>query len=283
MRLRANADSSDALASLLHDISPNGIVETREPGSPDVWLEAYLPANDEACTIIDRLRESPLLQDHPLFINQIRQEDWIVQWRQQHHPLLLAQHLYIRPPWDESAPPTGAISLTIEPCMAFGTGRHETTQLCVQGLVERLEPGMQVLDLGCGSGILALAAAKLGATAVLALDIDPVAVQAARKNANINDLRANVQIERGSLATILHSPRRFDLALVNIVGTVILQLLAGDLVSCLRPGGRALFSGILASELAEIIATLPSAGFEMIAQRALGEWHYIEAIAKHDN
>ena len=205
-----------------------------------------------------------------------------MQWRQQHHPLLLAQHLYIRPPWDESTPPTGAISLTIEPCMAFGTGRHETTQLCVQGLVERLEPGMQVLDLGCGSGILALAAAKLGATAVLALDIDAIAVDATRDNAQVNGVADKVVAENGSLETVLTSARRFDLLVVNILARVILEMTDQRLGDLVRPGGTALFSGIIDTQVDEVEAGLRRTGLHPKKRRQSGDWVLVVATRPGD-
>ena len=166
--------------------------------------------------------------------------------------------------------------------MAFGTGRHESTQLCIQQILQYALPGMTMLDLGCGSGILALVAAKLGAASVLALDNDPLAVRAARENAEINGESERVRVvETDSLAALRHSARRFDLTVVNIRPAAILNYLREGLAHCLRPGGRAIMSGIMASEMAAVAAALPDAGFVLERDEAQGEWRCI--VAKKTN
>ena len=205
-------------------------------------------------------------------VERIRQSDWVRQWRASQQPMLLARRIHLQPPGQKSKPPPGSIALIIDPGMAFGTGRHETTQLCLWGLVERLRHGMRVLDLGCGSGILALSAAKLGAGQVFALDLDPVAVQCARKNAALNGLSDRVAIICASLSSLLNSPSRFDLAMINITASIIQQFLREDLKRIFRPGGMAIFSGILAAEMQTLTSDLQKAGFDIIQERALGEW-----------
>lgn len=268
------------LVDLLLTNVTSGIIERREQGSPDIWLEAYLPTDKNSCRVIEQFQKSPILDKHPFTVDTVFEMDWVEQWQKQHPSLLIADRVFVHRPWEESTPPPGAISLVIEPGMAFGTGRHETTQLCIRGLVDRVQPGMKVLDLGCGSGILAFVAAKLGAASVLALDNDPLATEFALKNRGMNHLDDKVQIACGSISSLRHSPRRFDLILVNIVTPMIRQLVSDDLKFYLRPGGRLLLSGILDSEMNGITEFLPQNGLRVIGQRRMGEWCYIEAVAQ---
>ena len=164
------------------------------------------------------------------------------------------------------------IEIALDPGMAFGTGTHPTTQLCLEALESLIQPAQDVLDLGAGSGILSIAAAKLGARDVLALDIDPIAVAATCENARANGVARNIVAQQGSLETVLHSARRFDLVLVNILARIILQLAEQGLCEIVRPGGTAIFSGIIDSQIEDVELALRKTGLQPIERRQMGDW-----------
>ena len=149
---------------------------------------------------------------------------------------------------------------------------------CAWEALERLiSPAQDVLDLGSGSGILSIAAAKLGARKVLALDIDPIAVEATAGNARANGVQDKILAQQGSLETLLHSARRFDVIIVNILARVILQLTTEGLGEILRPGGLAIFSGIIDEQLDEVETALARCGLQPIARHQRGDWLLVEA------
>jgi ribosomal protein L11 methyltransferase len=157
--------------------------------------------------------------------------------------------------------------------MAFGTGLHPSTRLCLLGLESHLRSGDRVLDLGTGSGILAIAAAKLGASEVLALDIDPMAVASARENVQRNGVSGVVDVIQGSLAEA--KTRRgsgFDLVVVNILAEVILQLLEEGLVEAVCPHGRLIVGGIIATRVPEVLREMTCQGLEIVGQRQEEDW-----------
>ena len=171
------------------------------------------------------------------------------------------------------------IVLALDPGMAFGTGTHPTTQLCLIAAEELLAgwPAVDVLDLGCGSGILGIAALKLGARRVLALDIDPLAVTSAQENAARNGVADRITVQQGSLETLRGSSRHFDLMLVNILAKAIIEMCDQGLGEALREGGKAIFSGIIEDQADEVEAALRRAGLEPYRRRVQGDWVAIEA------
>jgi ribosomal protein L11 methyltransferase len=163
--------------------------------------------------------------------------------------------------------------------MAFGTGTHPSTQLVLEATEDLLEnwPGAKVLDLGCGSGILSILAAKMGAAHVLALDTDPIAVRATAENAAANHAADRITAQTGSLDSLLHAATRFDLALVNILAKVIIAMCGQGLSSVIRPGGIGVFGGIIDDQADEVEAALRSTGLTPYKRRMSGDWVVIEA------
>jgi ribosomal protein L11 methyltransferase len=207
----------------------------------------------------------------------VADEDWAEAWKAHYHPVRIGQRVLIRPIWVPLEIGPDDVEIALDPGMAFGTGTHPTTQLCLEALEARLQPGAHVLDLGCGSGILAIGAAKLGAHHVLGLDIDPVAVDVARANIVSNGVADRVTIEQGSLENIITSARRFDLIVVNILARTIIQMCDQHLGQTVRPGGLAIFSGIIADQAADVEAALRKTGLTPTQRRQQGDWVAIEA------
>jgi ribosomal protein L11 methyltransferase len=164
------------------------------------------------------------------------------------------------------------IVLSLDPGMAFGTGTHPTTQLCLEALETMVEADTDVLDLGCGSGILAIAAAKLGANKILALDIDPIAIDATIENAEDNGVLAQITAQTGSLESVLASARRFDLIVVNILAKIIIPMCDNHLGDTVRPGGKAIFSGIIEDQADDVEAALRKTGLEPYERLNQGDW-----------
>ncbi|MFQ5879377.1 MAG: 50S ribosomal protein L11 methyltransferase, partial [Dehalococcoidia bacterium] len=210
-------------------------------------------------------------------------DDWAHAWKEFFPVLRVGRRLVIRPTWREHSPYEDDVVIHLDPGVAFGTGQHPTTRLCLQALEELTRAGMRVLDLGTGSGILAIAAAKLGATLVLALDIDPQATRAARENIWLNDVAEVVRAEEGSLghAWPTHLPGQldFDLAVANISALAVCDL-AAALATVLKPRGLAVVSGFTTESADAVARCLEAAGLTVERTDAEGEWQAI--IARRD-
>lgn len=192
-----------------------------------------------------------------------------------YQPVRVGRRLVVVPAWLN--PPLAAddVPLRMDPGMAFGTGSHPTTQLCLAALEANLKPGDAVLDLGTGSGILSIAAAKLSAGPILALDIDPEAVRVARENCAANGLADRVRVEAGSLTEVLAGQFgrvEFPLVVANILPTVLVSLLDEGLARCVEPGGVLILSGILEAQAADVQAAGQQQGLDFVAQDQCETW-----------
>lgn len=292
--LRADGESAEAIADVLARYGHQGVSIEQVGIPPDTWdetevpppaqlmLRVYFPDDDQ---LDSTKRELEAALGHMRLMypmprpayRTLDAEDWAEAWKAHYQPVRIGRRLLIRPQWIAIEPAPGDIEITLDPGMAFGTGTHPTTQLCLEALERLMQPAHDVLDLGSGSGILAIAAAKLGARKVLALDIDPIAVEATTANARANGVGAKVIAEQGSLASVLGSARRFDLAVVNILARVILQLAEQRLSEIVRPGGLVICSGIIDTQLDEVEAALRRSGLLPCARRQQGDWVLVEA------
>ncbi len=292
--LRADGESAEAIAEVLTRYGHQGVSIEQAGIPPDTWdesevpapqqlmLRAYIPDDDKQEATKQELEAAlghmRLMYPMPQPAYQtLNEEDWAEAWKVHYQPLRVGQRLLIRPLWIDIEPAPADIEIALDPGMAFGTGAHPTTQLCLEVLEGLIEPAQDVLDLGCGSGILAIAAAKLGARKVLALDIDPIAVDATADNARANGVEDKIIAECGSLETVLGAARRFDLMIVNILARVIMQLTERGLGEIVRPGGAAIFSGLIDSQLDDVEAALLRTGLQPYARHQRGDWMLIEA------
>lgn len=292
--LNVDGEAAEAVAELLQryghqgvsiehgGIPPDKLDEDELPPPQFLTVRAYFPVDDRAEETRARL-ESALGYMNMMYpmpkptYQQMADEDWAEAWKAHYHPVPIGRKLFIRPRWVELADTHNRLIISLDPGMAFGTGTHPTTQLCMEALEDLTLPGAQVLDLGCGSGILAIAAAKLGAGYVLALDIDPIAVQATQENIEQNSVAEKITAQLGSLESVVGSARRFDLAVVNILARIIIQMCDEHLGDVIRPGGKAIFSGIILDQADDVEIALRKTGLEPYARRLQGDWVAIEA------
>jgi len=196
-------------------------------------------------------------------------------WKQHYQPLKIGKKWLVLPAWINSDPSETRTIVRIDPAMAFGTGTHPTTQLCLLAIEDHLAPHQAVIDLGCGSGILAIGALKAGASFALALDTDPLAVQAAQRNAQLNNVQANLQVAQGSLVEILagnFALKQAPLVLANILAPVLVSLFKQGLAQLLQPGGRLVLSGILENQADEVLIAGREAGLELIQSYQAEDW-----------
>ncbi|RME33932.1 MAG: 50S ribosomal protein L11 methyltransferase [Thermoflexia bacterium] len=281
--VETTGEGAEAIAEVLSRFASRGVaIEAGPEGLATglVVVRAYLPVDDELPETRRRLEEalwhlSQILPIPEPSFRIVAEEEWAEVWKA-HYPVLhLGKHLVIRPSWLSYTPGEGEVVIDLDPGMAFGTGTHPTTQMCLLALEEHVRPGMRVLDLGTGSGILAIAAAKLGAAYVLAVDNDPQAVAIARQNVRRNGVADRVQVVGGSLP---QARGLFDLVVVNILAKVILEMLEQGLAARLKPAGRLILAGFLKSQEEEITRTLGRVGLQVVAQREIDDWITLEAI-----
>jgi len=292
--LRVDGEAAEATAALLqrygyqgvaveHEgIPPDKLDEDQIPPATTLAVKAYVP-EDERTEDVKLQLESALgymnmMYPMPTPIYRIVEEaDWAEAWKVHYHPVRIGKRLLIRPLWTQVDLQPDDIEIALDPGMAFGTGTHPTTQLCLEALEDLIVPSANVLDLGCGSGILAIAAAKLGALHVLALDIDTVAVEAALLNAEQNSAAEKITVQEGSLESLVTSARRFDLIVVNILARIIIEMCSQHLGEVVRPGGLAIFSGIIEEQADDVETALRTTGLQPYARRKQGDWVVIEA------
>ena len=196
--------------------------------------------------------------------------EWLTAWRS-HYGLLRIGRLVIRPSWQEYVPRPGEAVVVQDPGMAFGTGHHPTTRRCLEQLEQRIVSEMSVLDLGTGSGILAIAAVKLGAGSVVALDNDGDAVESARDNAQANGVDAEIKVIHGTLPNSLVSSGGYQLAVANVTAQVIASK-AQPLMDALTPDGLLVVSGILNERLQEVEEALSKVNATVVEQVLDGDW-----------
>ncbi len=213
-------------------------------------------------------------------VRDVAEEDWAEAWKEHFHIERFGERIVIVPSWRAYEPAPGDVVVGLDPGMAFGTGQHETTRMCIEALERAVQPGMRVLDVGSGSGILSLVAAKLGAR-VTALDTDPDCVRITTDNARRNGVGRAVDAREGSAGAAwpFGEPPlgTFDVIVANIVARVIAGL-APSLVEALAPGGRLIVSGVIGEREREVRDALTGADARIDAVRRMGEWRCIEAV-----
>ncbi|MBQ3864669.1 MAG: 50S ribosomal protein L11 methyltransferase [Clostridia bacterium] len=200
---------------------------------------------------------------------QLEEEDWANNWKKYFKPFLAGKHIVVKPTWEEYTPKAGEKILEMDPGMAFGSGTHETTSMCVSLIEEITKEGMHVIDVGCGSGILSIAALMCGAKDALAIDIDPVATRVARENAKINGYADRIEVREGNL--VEEDVEKCDLMVANIVADVIIHL-APTAAGIVKEGGYFICSGIIREREQEVIDAVTGLGFTPVSSMHRGEW-----------
>jgi ribosomal protein L11 methyltransferase len=268
------------------DLVEEGLGARVDPAKPAI-VRAYLPARDEAATAraiaeaseaLGHLQAFGLRPIGELTTRVVHEADWAEAWKEHFPVLRVGRRLVIRPTWREHEARPGDVVVALDPGMAFGTGLHPTTRLCLAAL-ERVADrgavdGTRVLDVGCGSGILAIAAVQLGAAQAVGVDTDPIAIDATAANATRNDLEGVIRAREGSLPT---GEAPFGLVLANLIAGVLVPL-APLLRAELAPGGALIASGIFVDRETEVARAFEAAGLAITARDAEGDWVALEAV-----
>jgi ribosomal protein L11 methyltransferase len=249
----------------------------------DVKVTGYYPVDERIADTVARI-EGKLKRLRTLdlgfdagkltsFTNAVDEEDWAEYWKKSYKPFRLGKHMVVKPGWEAFDPRPGDRIIEIDPGMAFGTGTHETTGLCVELVEELVRPGMDVIDIGTGTGILAIAAALMGAR-VLATDLDPIAVRVASENVAKNGFADTIRTRAGDLLEAVDETA--DVVVANIIADVI-RMLAAPVRAHIRPGGKFICSGIARERKGEVVEALDAAGYRNLDIRDRGEWTAIAA------
>ncbi len=231
-------------------------------------------------SLLNTLREQDTEQEYgrlTLETGSVDEEDWSTAWQKYYHTVKIGKNLVVRPQWEEYTAQDNEVVLTLNPGMAFGTGTHHTTSLCMELLEKYLSPEDTVLDVGCGSGILAITAALLGAKKIIGCDIDEVAVKVAGENAALNHVEERISFHRGDLTSQVEGS--FQVIVANIVADVIIRL-CDDVTRYLAPNGIFIASGIIDERREDVLAAMEKQGIEVIEERANGGWVALACKAK---
>ncbi len=234
-----------------------------------VIVHMYMSEEENIAQILHLVQDRMTREEVPFTIETegLKQEDWEKGWKAFYHPIEIGKRLAVVPSWEQYS--TERVKITLDPGMAFGTGTHETTALCLNVLDNLVKGGETVLDIGTGSGILAIAAVKLGAKSALGVDIDPMCVRVANENAAINGVENEFSVKIGDLSKTVSG--KFDIICANIVANAIKEL-AKFIPSLLKENGTFLASGIIDTRCDEVVETLESVGLKINEVKHDGGW-----------
>ncbi|MGD8456270.1 MAG: 50S ribosomal protein L11 methyltransferase [Anaerolineales bacterium] len=293
--LVVNGEMAEAVAEVLSRYVQNGVVIQNLDVSDNPYeseqltgllrVSGYLPIDSQSEQIRRRIEEAlwHLGQIQPLpepEFNIIPEKDWMEAWKQHYRPIHVGRRLLVLPAWIDNPDP-GRIPIFIDPGMAFGTGVHPTTQLSLRLIEKHIRPGGAVFDVGCGSGILSIAAYKLGASPVCGVDVDLKAVEIARENAAANGILEGVSFHLGSLVEIevgLFPVRQAPLVVANILTHILLDLLDRGLAGLVAENGVLLLAGILQDQQHEILAAVKNHGLAVIDRIQMDDWLAFAAL-----
>ena len=301
--LLVNGELAEAVADVLARFAPNGVV-TESTGVKyvdeenigvtvgPISVRAYLEVNDQLEETRQKLEEAlfylGMIQPLPAPVyKQIADRNWMEAWKEHYKPIPIGKRLMIVPAWMDSPEPS-RIAIRIDPGMAFGTGTHPTTQLCLELIEEFMEERRKtkenssfifhlssLIDIGCGSGILSIAALKLGATRALGVDIDIESVRNSRENADKNGIGAELILGQGSVAEVKAGQFAFasaPLVVANILAPVIIRLFDAGLGELVEAGGAVILSGILSEQAEKVREAAQAKGLVLTEQCQMGDW-----------
>ena len=300
-------EATEAVANILHEAGASGVViedshepdrihedkfgeiyELKKEDFPEegVIVKAYLPVNSFLIETVKEIRESvDNLVEYGLDVginlistNEVDEEDWATSWKKYYHPVKISERFTIVPTWEDyELVDSDELIIELDPGMAFGTGTHPTTVMCLQALEKYVEKGDSVIDVGTGSGVLSIGAALLGAKTVHALDLDEVAVTAAKENIQLNKVQNTVQVTHGNLLDSIKEPASVIVA--NILAEVIMTF-SQDAYAILPENGLFIVSGIIAQKRDLVKDDLVSKGFEIIESVLMEDWVAIIAAKR---
>ena len=288
--LTVDGELAESVADVLARFAPNGVMteqsvkfndeEDEGTATGPITVRAYLEVNDQLEETRQKIEESlyylGMITPVPTpTYKQIADQNWMEDWKQHYKPILIGEGLLILPAWLESPDPK-RIPIKIDPGMAFGTGTHPTTQLCLE-LMERsvISNWKLVIDVGCGSGILSIAALKLGADKVLGVDIDMESVKNSRENADLNGIGEELMLGQGSVTEILQGNFPFKsapLVVANILAPVLIRLFDAGLADLIEPNGEIILSGILDHQAESVIEAGQAKGLKRGETRQMKDW-----------
>lgn len=302
--IHTTEEAVEPVCNLLHEAGASGVVIedpidlVKDWGvhfgeiyqlSPDdypeegVIIKAYFPVNSFLAETIEEIKEAInglLMYDIDLGHNNIQlaevhEEEWATAWKKYYKPVKVSSSITITPTWEEYTPTEEETVIELDPGMAFGTGTHPTTVLCIQALDKVIKGGEQVVDVGTGSGVLSIAAAKLGAKKVLALDLDYVAVESASQNVLLNRVDDIVSVKQNHLLEGLED--QYEVIVANILAEVIIRFVQ-DAAAVLKPNGTFITSGIIKRKKQEVKDALIAGGFAIEEIVEMDDW--VAFIAK---
>lgn len=234
-----------------------------------VSISGYMETNENVVSVVEQLKIM-LPQDARVEVISVNEDDWANNWKKYYHPIHVGKNLVIKPSWIDYEKQENDIIVELDPGMAFGTGTHETTRMCMAHLEKYINENSRVLDVGCGSGILSITSLLIGAKEVTGVDIDPVAVKVAIENGEMNNFKApQYNIKRGNLVD--EAEGKYDVIVANIIADVIIGV-CGDVRQFVADDGVFISSGIIVDRKEDVKKAFAENGYTIIEEVEEGEW-----------
>ncbi|NLY78071.1 MAG: 50S ribosomal protein L11 methyltransferase [Tissierellia bacterium] len=304
VRINTTTEAEEIVCSIMYDLGvtglaiedPNDILafqQTEENWDfidPDlinqdyegVTIKAYFPESeditDKLDMVRDRIERIPLRETGKslgqVTVSEVYEKDWSETWKKYYKPVRIGKRIVIKPTWEEYEKEDEDIVIELDPGMAFGTGTHETTILCIEALEKYMNEGALVYDVGCGSGILSVVAARLGARKVIGIDIDELCVKVSKENISINGVEDLVEVRKGNLLDSVNE--KADIIVSNIIAEVIINMVP-DLKAYINDDGIFIASGIITEKLSSVMDALRNNGFNIVEEKIINDWAVVIA------
>ncbi|WP_422123120.1 50S ribosomal protein L11 methyltransferase [Planococcus sp. X10-3] len=299
LSIHTTNEAIESISNIMHEAGASGVViedsedfsKEREDQFGEIWslnpddfpkdgviLKAYLPVNSFLGETVEAIKlavNNLVTYDinigaNVVSISEVNEEEWATAWKKYYHPVKISQRFTIVPTWETYNPVSSdELIIELDPGMAFGTGTHPTTVMSLQALEKTVQPGQRVIDIGTGSGVLAIGAALLGAKSVQALDLDDIAVKAAGINVKLNGVQDRVTVAGGNLVDTIEEPG--DVVVANILAEIIMSF-TDDAFQVVKPGGHYITSGIISAKKNDVKEALEGSGFIIEDIMMMEDW-----------